>query len=79
MNLNKGDRLTLDVVADSYGYYTVNLEGSHIKVKKFDFQRYDKTPERLRCIVDRADGNTIFLKQDMAPIFAARYKPGESY
>ncbi|MBD5346837.1 MAG: hypothetical protein HDR92_06875 [Bacteroides sp.] len=79
MNLNKGDRLTLDVVADSYGYYTVNLEGSYIKVKKFDFQRYDKTPERLRCIVDRADGTTIFLKQDMAPIFAARYKPGESY
>lgn len=79
MNLTKGQRLTLDVVADSYGYYTLNCFGKNVKVKKFDFQRYDKTPDRLSCIVDRADLNNVYLKQDMAPIFAARYKPGESY
>ena len=79
MNLTKGQRLTLDVTADSYGYYTVDCDGQMLKVKKFDFQRYDKTPERLSCIVDKAEGSTIFLKQDMAPIFAARYTTGESY
>ncbi len=79
MNLTKGQRLTLEVVGDSYGYYTLNCFGRNVKVKKFDFQRYDKTPDRLSCIVDRADVNNVYLKQDMAPIFAARYKPGESY
>lgn len=79
MTLTKGQRIVLDVVGDSYGYYTLNLDGKNIKVKKFNFQRYDKVPERLSCIVDRVDGNNIYLKQDMAPIFASRYKPGECY
>lgn len=77
--LTKGQKITLDVVADSYGYYTLNLDGKNVKVKKFDFQRYDKTPEQVACIVDRVDGNLVFLKQDMSPIFAARYRQGESY
>lgn len=77
--LTKGQKITLDVVADSYGYYTLNFDGKNVKVKKFDFQRYDKTPERVACIVDRVDGNFVFLKQDMSPIFAARYRQGESY
>lgn len=77
--LTKGQKITLDVVADSYGYYTLNLDGKNVKVKKFDFQRYDKTPERVACIVDRVDGSFVYLKQDMSPIFAARYRQGESY
>lgn len=78
-NLTPGQKLTLDVVGDSYGFYTLNLDGRNVKVKKFDFQRYDKTPARLQCIVDRVNGSTVCLKQDMAPIFAARYRQGEVY
>ncbi|MCM1028015.1 MAG: ATP-binding protein [Pseudoflavonifractor sp.] len=76
---SKGQKLTLPVIADSYGYYTVVHNGKNIKVKKFDFQRYDKTPRELSCIVDRVSGDFIYLKQDMGPIFAARYKQGEVY
>ena len=79
MNLTKGQRLTLDVTADSYGYYTVDCDGQMLKVKNLIFSATTRLPERLSCIVDKAEGSTIFLKQDMAPIFAARYTTGESY
>lgn len=78
-NLTPGQKLTLDVVSDSYGFYTLDLNGRNVKVKKFDFQRYAKTPARLQCFVDRVNGDTVSLKQDMAPIFAARYRQGEVY
>ncbi len=77
--LTKGQKLTLPVIADSFNFYTLNLDGKNVKVKKFDFQRFDKTPTQLACIVDRVSGDNVFLKQDMAPIFAARYKQGEVY
>lgn len=79
ITLTKGQKVTLPVVADSFGFYTVNCLGKNVKVKKFQFQRFDKTPDKLSCIVDKVDGNNIFLKQDMAPIFAARFTPGETY
>lgn len=77
--LTKGQKLTLPLVSDSFNFYTLDLDGKNVKVKKFDFQRFDKTPKEVACIVDRVSGDNVFLKQDMSPIFAARYKQGDVY
>ncbi len=44
MNLTKGQRLTLDVTADSYGYYTVDCDGQMLKVKNLIFSATTRLP-----------------------------------
>lgn len=77
MIYNKGQKFSLDVVDDNPNQFIVDLNGKNVGVKKFEFQKGRPRPQRLQVIVDKADLLHVSLKQDMSPILAERYKPGE--
>lgn len=71
----------LPVIDERPWTYIVEYEGKNFQVRKFDFQRRPglSRPLRLQCIAERKDNGSLFFKQDLAPIFAERYKKGQIY
>lgn len=62
-------------------YYVVEYGGEEHYVKMFDYQREEgKKPDKLLCFIERsADGREVTIKQDLAPVIAAKYKVGGEY
>lgn len=60
-------------------YYVVDYEGQEHKVKLFDFQKTQETPEHVACLVKTNPDGTPSLTQDLVPLIASRYKVGETY
>ena len=79
--LKEGLKIKLEVVDENPRHYIVKYDDRTFPIKKFDFQKRPGTsrPLNLQCIVDRTDGQRIFFKQDLAPVFAERYKVGQIY
>ncbi len=79
--LKEGLKIKLEVVDENPRHYIVKYDDRTFPVKKFDFQKRPglSRPLTLHCIVDRTDGQRIFFKQDLAPVFAERYKVGQIY
>lgn len=79
--LKEGLKIKLEVVDENPRHYIVKYDDRTFPIKKFDFQKRPglSRPLNLQCIVDRTDGQRIFFKQDLAPVFAERYKVGQIY
>lgn len=81
IQLKEGLKIKLEVVDENPRHYIVKYDDRTFPIKKFDFQKRPglSRPLNLQCIVDHTDGQRIFFKQDLAPVFAERYKVGQIY
>lgn len=79
--LKENDKIRLEVVEENPRYYIVKYDDRTFPVRKFDFQKRPglSRPLTLQCIVSKAEDNKIFFKQNLAPVFAERYKVGQIY
>lgn len=75
------EKLQLEVVDETARFYIVEHEGKRYNVWKYDFQRRPGTsrPLRLQCIKKSEPNGRIIFTQDLAPIFAERYKVNQIY
>lgn len=59
-------------------YYVVEYDGQEYSLKMFDFQKTQKRPEIIECLVERKINGAPEVKQDLAPLIAKRYPVGKS-
>ena len=62
-------------------FYVVEYEGATYQVQMLPFQRESgEMPAQLDCLIERKPGSDgVYIKQDFAPLLAARYKTGGLY
>lgn len=60
-------------------YYVVVANGKEYFVKQFGFQKQEAVPELISCLAKQTLEGTLYLVQNLAPIFQKLYSVGEIY
>lgn len=58
-------------------FYVVEYNGQRHRLKLFPFQKTQKEPKRVMCVVKKLPDGVTKLSQDLVPLIAQRYKVGE--
>lgn len=58
-------------------FYVVEYNGQRHRLKLFPFQKTQKEPKAVMCVVKKLPDGATRLSQDLVPLIAQRYKVGE--